>query len=149
MSTAGSITREPNGTWSFVVDLLEVNGSRRQLRRRGFPTKKAAQAQLTVFLADKNRGVVVAPSRVTLGDYLLEVWLPARRSSLRPSTAAAYEGGIRNYVIPDLGRTRLQAVDGAALNRLYHRLLTEGRTESGVVSGQVCHRRRCATCMAC
>jgi len=130
MSTAGSITRKSNGTWSFVVDLREVNGSRRQVRRRGFPTKKAAQAQLTAFLADKNRGVVVAPSRVTIGDYLLNVWLPARRSSLRPSTAAAYEGAIRNYVIPDLGRTRLQAVDGAALNRLYHRLLTEGRTES-------------------
>ncbi len=72
----------------------------------------------------------MAPSRVTLGGYLLDVWLPARRSSLRPSTAAAYEGVIRNYVLPDLGRTGLQTVDGAALNRLYHRLLTEGRTES-------------------
>lgn len=37
---------------------------------------------------------------------------------------------IRTYVLPDLARTRLQAVDGPALNRLYHRLLTEGRTES-------------------
>ena len=130
MSTAGSITREQNGRWSFIVDLPEVNGKRRQLRRRGFPTKKAAQAQMTALLADKNRGVVVAPNRVAFGEYLLEVWLPARRSSLRPSTAAAYEGTIHNYVLADLGRTRLQAVDGAALNRLYHRLLTEGRTES-------------------
>ena len=130
MSTAGSISRASNGTWSFVVDLPDVNGKRRQLRRRGFPTKKAAQTQLTALLADKNRGVLVAPSKATLGSYLLDVWLPARRSSLRPSTAAAYEGVIRNYVLPDLGRARLQAVDGAALNRLYHRLLTEGRTES-------------------
>ena len=44
---------------------------------------------------------------------------------------------IRNYVIPDLGQTRLQSVDGAELNRLYHRLLTDGRTESrrGLGSG--------------
>ena len=130
MSTAGSITRASNGTWSFVVDLPELNGKRRQLRRRGFPTKKAAQAQLTAYLAEKNRGAVVAPSRTTFGSYLLDVWLPARRSSIRPSTAAAYEGIIRNYVLPELGRARLQTVDGAALNRLYHRLLTEGRSES-------------------
>ena len=137
MSTAGSISRATNGTWSFVVDVPEANGRRRQLRRRGFPSKKAAQAQLTAILADKNRGVLVAPSKATLGSYLLDVWLPARRSSLRPSTAATYEGVIRNYVIPDLGRTRLQSVDGAELNRLYHRLLTDGRTESrrGLGSG--------------
>jgi integrase len=130
MSTAGSITRTSNGTWTFVVDLPEVNGHRRQLRRRGFSSKRAAQAQLTAFLADMSRGAVVVPSRVTLGSYLIDVWLPARRASLRPSTASAYEGVIRNYILPDLGSTRLQAIDGAVLNRLYHRLLTEGRTES-------------------
>jgi len=129
MSTAGSISRAANGTWSFVVDLPDVEGKRRQLRRRGFPSKKAAQTSLTALLADKDRGVLVRPSNTTLGAYLLEVWLPARRSSLRPSTAAAYEGTIRNYVLPDLGRARLQAIDGAALNQLYNRLLTEGRTD--------------------
>jgi Arm DNA-binding domain/Phage integrase, N-terminal SAM-like domain len=100
MSTAGSIARAANGTWSFVVDVLDVNGERRQLRRRGFPSKKAAQTQLTAVLADKDRGVLVAPSKATMGSYLLDVWLPARRSSLRPSTAAAYESVIRNYVLP-------------------------------------------------
>ena len=47
MSTAGSIKQQPNGTWSFVVDVPSPNGGRQQLRRRGFPTKKAAQAELT------------------------------------------------------------------------------------------------------
>ena len=130
MSTAGSISRASNGTWSFVVDLPDVNGKRRQLRRRGFPTKKAAQTQLTALLADKDRGALVAPSKVTVANYLLDVWLPARRSSLRPSTVAAYEGVIRSYVLPELGRARLQSIDGAALNRLYHRLLADGRTDS-------------------
>lgn len=130
MSTAGSITRSATGTWSFVVDLPERNGQRRQLRRRGFPTKKAAQAAMTAYLADRDRGVAIAPSRTTVGTYLLEVWLPARRSALRPSTAAAYEGVIRNYILPELGRTKLQSLDGATLNRLYNVLLTAGRTES-------------------
>lgn len=129
-SIAGSISRADNGTWSLVVDLPGANGRRRQLRRRGFATKKDAQAALTAILADKHRGVLVAPSKATLGSYLLDIWLPGRRSSLLPSTAAAYEGIIRLYVLPELGRARLRSVDGAALNRLYSRLLTEGRTES-------------------
>jgi integrase len=129
MSTAGSITRSASGTWSFVIELPESNSRRHQLRRRGFATKKAAQAAMTALLADRDRGVMVTPSRVTVGNYLLDVWLPARRSALRPSTAAAYEGVIRNYVLPDLGRTKLQSLNGAALNRLYSVLLTDGRTE--------------------
>ena len=91
---------------------------------------KEAQAALTGLLADKQRGTFVAPDKVTLGEYLLEEWLPARRTSLRGSTAAAYEQMIRNYVSPLLGRMRLQEIDGAMLNRLYAQLLTEGRTET-------------------
>ena len=50
MSTAGSITRASNGTWSFVVDVPGANGKRRQVRRRGFVTKKEAQAELSAVL---------------------------------------------------------------------------------------------------
>lgn len=130
MSTAGSITRSTSGTWSFVVDLPERGGRRRQVRRRGFSSKREAQAAMTAILADRDRGMPMAPGRLTVGTYLLDVWLPARRSTLRPSTTDAYEGVIRNYVVPALGGTKLQALDGAALNRLYHELLTDGRTET-------------------
>src|ERR1035438_5951134 len=47
VSTAGSIKQQPNGTWSFVVDVPAPNGGRQQLRHRGFKTKREAQAELT------------------------------------------------------------------------------------------------------
>ena len=128
MSTQGSIRKDASGAWFFIVDGAGPDGKRKQIRRRGFPTKKAAQAALTILQGDTQRGGYVAPLRSTLGHFLLDEWLPARSLSLRPSTAACYEQLIRNYVLPTIGGFRLQAIDGAILNRLYGDLLTNGRT---------------------
>lgn len=137
MSTQGSIRRDDSGAWFFVVDVAGPDGKRKQLRRRGFDTKRAAQAALTELQADKQRGMFVAPRRATLGQFLLDEWLPARRVALRPSTAASYEQLIRNYVLPTIVGVRLQSLDGSTLNRLYAELLTNGRrsTRHNVGSG--------------
>lgn len=92
VSAGGSVKRAGNGTWGFVVDVPSPTGGRSQLRRRGFATRKEAQAELSAVVADVHRGLFVRPDRTTLGAFLVEEWLPARRLSLRPSTAAAYEG---------------------------------------------------------
>ena len=128
MTTQGSIRKDDSGAWLFVIDIDGPDGKRRQVKRRGFATKKAAQAALTALNADVQRGTFVAPLRSTLGQFLTDDWLPARSVSLRPSTVVCYEQLIRNYVLPTIGSTRLQLVDGAMLNRLYGELLTTGRT---------------------
>lgn len=130
MSTQGSIKKDASGKWSFVVDLVGVGGKRKQAFRRGFATKKAAQTELTRLLGDQQRGTYVAPTRSTLGQFMLDEWLPARRPSLRESTAASYEQMIRTYVVPTIGAAKLQAIDGATLNAFYGRLIKEGRTEA-------------------
>lgn len=113
---------------AFVIDIAAPDGGRKQLKRRGFDTKRAAQVALTELQADKQRGVFVAPMRATLGQFLLDQWLPVRRVALRPSTAASYEQLIRNYVLPTIGGLGLRAIDGSTLNRLCSELLTNGRT---------------------
>ena len=128
MSTQGSIRKDHSGAWFFVIDIAGPDGRRKQLKRRGFETKKAAQTALTELQAASQHGTLVAPLRVTLGQFLLDEWLPARRVTLRASTAASYEQLIRNYVMPTIGGVRVQAVDGLTLNRLYGELLTNGRT---------------------
>lgn len=122
--------RDPQrGTWHFVVDVRRPDGRRSQLRRRGFPTKKAANDALAAIVADQARGTFVRPTRVTLSAFLLDEWLPAKRSKLRPSTANSYDRIIRLYVVSAIGQTPLAMVDGSMLNGLYHQLLTEGRTD--------------------
>jgi len=124
MST-GSI-KYGNGSWFFVVDVPSVGGGRKQLRRRGFATKKEAAAELAVVMADVHRGSFVRPMKGTLGPYLLEQWLPARQARLRPSTYHGYEKVIRTRIVPWMGDAKLAELNAAELEAFYGRLLVEG-----------------------
>ncbi len=134
MSTAGSISRASNGTWTFVVDVPGANGKRRQVRRRGFATKKEAQAELAAVLYEVQRGSYVRPSRMTLATYLLDRWLPARRADLRAATVVGYEKVIRTRILPVLGNVPLYRLDAAGLEAFYGQLLERGGRNSGRLS---------------
>jgi integrase len=130
MSTP-NIRQDPSGRWSVIIEGTPgADGRRRQIRRRGFRTKGEAKAALSLMRGDRQRGVFIAPDKVTLGSFLVHEWLPAKAGSLRPSTLSSYEGLVRNYVLPHLGGVRLQGVDAGMLNRLYADLLSTGRTQA-------------------
>lgn len=130
MSRRGSIRRDPGGTWSFVVD-VSSGGRRRQLRRRGFRTKGAAQAALTELLATMQRGTFVKPERLTVGEYLAE-WMEALEGSGRSrSTVSSYRHSLRLHVVPYVGDVPLQGIGAVDLDRLYRRLLEGGRRRGG------------------
>ncbi len=64
---------------------------RRQTRKRGFTTKRDAEAWANQLEVDKRRGAYVAPAagRITLGEYSRE-WLESKHK-LKPSTRARYK----------------------------------------------------------
>src|SRR3712207_6322701 len=95
----GSIKRDGT-TWMFVVDVSSPDGRRRQLRRRGFATKKQAEAELRSLLGAADRGTFVEPSKMSVGAYLREVWLPSIVTRVRPTTADMYGRMMRKHVIP-------------------------------------------------
>jgi integrase len=120
----GSVRQEANASWSFIVDVADGVGQRRQTRRRGYPSRRAPQSAMTALLAELDRGVYVAPTRPTVADYLVKEWLPAVTSTVRPSTFDSYTRVLRIHVIAlPIGRTPLQDVDGPKLNALYAHLL--------------------------
>ncbi len=59
----GSVRRDGPG-WSFVVDngIDPATGKRRQVRRRGFRTRKEADAALASLLKAAQRGDWMQPS---------------------------------------------------------------------------------------
>ena len=115
-------------TWWFVIDLpADADGRRRQAKRRGFTTKKAAQEELDRIRGQLMTNTYVAPKRQTLGEYLTADWLPAVRRELAPSTWESYERNIRLHVTPRIGGVQLQKVDGPLLDRLCADLLDSGR----------------------
>jgi integrase len=123
----GSV-RKHGSSWSFVIDLGPdpSTGKRRQMRRSGHATKKAAEKALGAMLAEAQAGTFVAPSKRALGTFLEVDWLPAVRARLRASTFATYQTFAAKYVIPHLGALPLAGITAADLNKLYADLLDHG-----------------------
>jgi integrase len=127
----GSVKQAPSGAWYFVVDrgpgyVGQTWRERRQTRRRGFATRKAAQAALTEVLGQLARAEYVEPARLRLAEYLTDRWLPAIKHTVRASTWHSYAGTLTHNVIErgQVGHVTLQAVDPAMLNGHYELLLS-------------------------
>ena len=121
----GSVKQSANGSWYFVVDTTALGSvQRRQTRRRGFVSRRAAQSALTKTLRELGEQSYVAPQRQPLGAYLQLTWLPAIRSTVRPSTYDSYARNVRIHVVPKaIATTALQQVQAPMLNALYAELL--------------------------
>ena len=119
------------GKWDFIVDVGRdpATGKRRQVRKRGYATKKLAEAELTRVRSALQSGTFVAPERVTLKTFLNDQWLPAIRHTVESTTLASYEQNVRLHIVPHLGAITLQALDPGHLNGLYADLLDHGRTD--------------------
>ena len=125
-------------TWSFTVDVNPSGAPRKQLTRSGFSTKVEAQRALDEFKIASSRGEYVEPSRLTVGAYIDERWIPAVQARLRPSTFESYQRNLRLHVLPGIGDVRLQALQPTDLNALYAILLKSGRRNGpgGGLSGR-------------
>ncbi len=115
--------------WYFVVDVASPGAPRRQVRRRGFPTRESAQNALDELLSSVRTGAYVEPSRLAFGDYL-RVWLDGLATSgRRPTTINGYRRKVTTYVLKDpLAQVPLQTVTAADLDAFCSRLLSrDGR----------------------
>lgn len=119
----GSVRQANNGTCYLIVD---VGGGidRKQTRRRGFATRKAAQAELTRILGSLEQRTYVAPKRQTLSAFLTDTWLPAIEHTVKPGTFESYRRNVRLHMAGrSIGRRPMQEVDPSELNALYAALL--------------------------
>jgi integrase len=133
-----------NGTWSFVIDAPSASARRRQLYRRGFATKKAALAALDKLRTDLARGVFVEPSKLTVGVYLSDQWLPIAESRVRPTTAASYRMIVRRWIVPTIGAVPLQLLDRARVARWVVELSQAGLAAKSVRNVHVVLRKALA-----
>lgn len=116
---------------------LDTRTERRQQAQGGFRTKREAERALVEAVGALGNGAHVNATRLTLGEYLTEEWLPSRRPKDR-STAKAHRGqvslttwtGYRDimsaYVVPRLGDVPLQQLGPEHLDRLYDELEAAG-----------------------
>src|SRR4051794_35995782 len=94
-----------------------VTGKRRQ-RAETFKTKKAAEARLSEWLTEVERGTAVDATKMSVADYLT-YWLGVHGHNLRPSTLQQYTSLVNAHLIPSLGTVPLQKLSPAHLTAMY------------------------------
>jgi integrase len=102
----GSVWQRKDGRWAFAGYALTTGGMYKRVQ--GYGRDQAdARAKLNRLLADSDRGVPVASENWTVAEYL-DYWLEhVVRAERRPKTVQGYEGVIRRYLVPGLGKKRL------------------------------------------
>lgn len=120
-------------TWSYVIRVTDSQGVSKPRWVGGFPTEGAAKAARDKARVAARRGEFAVRSGVTVEEYLTQ-WLQGHALEVKPRTRAGYQQLITAYVVPRIGRARLQDVRPATLSKLYADLLAGGGRDGGPLS---------------
>jgi hypothetical protein len=122
------------GSASWVVHTTWNEGGRRRQSKRSFRTKQEAKDQLTRFLGVHQTGAFVAPSRMTLAEFV-DPWIDGlANQGRRPSTLAGDRHDLALYVLPRPGGMALQDIRVTDIDSLFAHLLRAGRRSGGGLS---------------
>lgn len=123
MSYSGHVSRYETSKgqtrWMYVIEMgkgYKVN--RKQTRKRGFITKKEAQAALTKQLHELNAGTYVKPSPIRLEEHMA-LWLEKKKKDLKPSTYQNYTSNLETHILPALGHMQLREVRMRDIEKFY------------------------------
>jgi integrase len=124
--------KKRGASWYYWAELDPgPDGRRRQQSKGGFRTRKDAERAFAELRDDVRRGAHVSASKMTLGRFLTDEWLPAIRASVRPTTWDHYWRNVDAHLGPALGSVQLQGLTPARLNAFYARMLESGRRRGG------------------
>ncbi len=84
-------------------------------------TQKEVARKLKEAVAALDAGTYVAPSRLTLGEWL-DIWLQDYLGGVKPFTVASYAGIVKNHLKPALGAVRLESLNAHTIQRFYNNL---------------------------
>jgi integrase len=115
-------------------------GKRVWVEGRSFPTLREAKAALVRMAAALQAGTFVAPSSMTVTEYVETHWLPMIKRQVKRSTFTNYERNWRRHIKPAVGELRLQGVLPLHLDGLYGDLAIEREVEVTKPDGSTAKR---------
>jgi len=116
----GSIFKRKDGRWCAQVSL---NGRRITKYSK---TQKECRDWVNATLDKIDHGLTFDGAQVSLQQYM-ESWLSGKVLARRPSTVRNYRRYMNLYILPVLGRMRLQAITPSHIRQLYLRMQSEGK----------------------
>jgi integrase len=121
-------------------------------------TRREVTDKLDLLKTDFREGVLIAPQRQTVGEYLVGDpenftkeeavggWLETHKrfggkkgKGLRPNTYACYAGTIKNHILPEIGQVQLQRLTADHLERMYKAILAKKRRDGKNLSMRQAH----------
>lgn len=123
------VERRAKGVCPACGGKLIETEERRRATKAGFATRKEAQAALSKLLVAVEERSYVAPSKLSLREFLTKEWLPAIQATIRPSTYRSYVQHVECHICPHLGAVQLQKLTGSQINALYAQLALCGKKD--------------------
>ena len=139
------VERRPKGSCPSCGGRLIETEERRRQTRAGFTTRKECLAAMNKLLVSVEEQTFVAPTKLSVREFLTKEWLPAVEATIRPTTYRSYVQHVHAHIVPHIGSVKLQKLSGAQVNALYAKLAHEGKRDgkSGLAPRTVHHVHTC------
>ena len=139
------LERKPRDSCPACGGRLRKTEERRRAIKGGFALAKEAQAAMAKVMVAVDEKSYMAPAKLSVRECLTKEWLPAIKSTIRPTTYRSYEQHVTYHIVPHIGSLRLEKVSGATLNALYAKLAAEGKRDgkTGLSPRTVHHVHTC------
>jgi integrase len=124
---------------------LKETEERRRETKGGFATQKQCQAAMNKLLVAVEQHNYTTPTKASVKQYLTKEWLPAVKSTIRPSTYNSYVQHVECHIVPHIGAVKLQKLSGSQVNALYAKLAETGTKngKKGLSSMTIHHVHAC------
>lgn len=118
--------RKRGKTWSFTVDIGRdpLTNARRQKVGSGFESESAARVACEKFLKSHERGE--RTENITLAEFIKEYYENEVKHQITESSYQNQCQWARDYIIPKLGKQRVNRITHMHIIKFYNTLLTEG-----------------------
>lgn len=138
-SGAGSIRKKTvrrNGKdyvyWEGRYTIGYDPGTGKQLQKTiSGKTQREVAEKLRSSTADLDRGTYIAPSKMTVGQWL-DIWSETYFGSIKPRTQEIYNGSIRVHIKPAIGAIRLEEVNAHTIQKFYNDCAAKGLSAKSV-----------------
>lgn len=107
-------------------------GTGRQIQRSiSGKTQKEVARKLKEATAAIDAGTYIAPSKMTVGEWL-DIWSEEYLGGVKPATVASYKTIKNTHLKPNLGATKLEALNAHTIQSFYNCLTDPQRTDNPV-----------------
>ena len=123
----GNIRKRTDGSWEarYVFD-----GKRHSVYGK---TQAEVRKKLTEAQAQIDGGAYIAPSKITVAEWL-DKWQAECLSNLKQSTRTRYEKDIRLYIVPAIGKVKLNALKPDMIRAMNRKEFERGLSEKSIAN---------------